>query len=136
MVTITRGQTSTFINPPDERMKGNSQYELSGWYMAEDDGKEFFWFQWDEGNLDHIAEHGVTREEAEQVVRNRPLVVAIQNRFGEERLQQVGETHTGRVLIVVTTPRAKMVRIVTAFDASRPFRRMYTAWKDAVNDAT
>ncbi len=30
-------------------------------------------FDWDEANLEHIARHGVSREEAEQVILNDPV---------------------------------------------------------------
>jgi hypothetical protein len=30
-------------------------------------------FDWDEGNLEHIAGHGITRAEAEQVILNNPI---------------------------------------------------------------
>jgi hypothetical protein len=83
------------------------------------------WFQWDGANRNHIAEHGVSTEEAEQVVLNAPLYLERQLRGGEERTPQIGETDTGRVLFVVTTWREEQIRVVTAFPASRNLRAFY-----------
>ena len=48
-------------------------------------------FDWDEANRGHIAQHGVTPDEAEQVIANRPVDTKVQLRGGEERYLQVGE---------------------------------------------
>lgn len=82
-------------------------------------------FSWDDANLAHIAEHGVSQEEAEQVVLNMPLDLEVQIRGGEERTLQVGETDAGRLLIVVTTWRQQKVRVVTAFPAKKKIREFY-----------
>jgi uncharacterized DUF497 family protein len=62
-------------------------------------------FDWDKGNLEHIAEHGVTRAEAEEAVDNDPLDLEVQMVAGEERILQVGPTRAGRMLMVATTWR-------------------------------
>jgi uncharacterized DUF497 family protein len=82
-------------------------------------------FSWDEANRNHIAEHAVSPEEAEQVVLNEPLDLEVQIRGGEERTLQVGETDAGRILIVVTTWRGAKVRVVTAFPANKRLRGLY-----------
>ncbi|HVJ05425.1 MAG TPA: BrnT family toxin [Candidatus Saccharimonadales bacterium] len=82
-------------------------------------------FSWDDANRTHIAEHGVSQEEAEQVVLNVPLDLEVQIRGGEERTLQVGETDDGRLLIVVTTWRHHKVRVVTAFPAKKKIREFY-----------
>jgi uncharacterized DUF497 family protein len=60
-------------------------------------------FHWDAGNVDHIAKHGITPAEAEQVILNNPFDLELQVRNGETRIPQLGETDGGRVLVVVTT---------------------------------
>ena len=70
-------------------------------------------FEWDQGNIDHIAKHGITPGEAEQVVLNNPVDLEFQVRSGEERIAQVGQTDTGRILVVVTTVRDELIRVVT-----------------------
>ena len=78
-------------------------------------------FQWDEANSGHIARHGVTPKEAEQVILNNPLDIGMDTMEGEERFLNLGQTSTGRVLLVVTTWREDRVRVVTAFE---PIKRL------------
>jgi uncharacterized DUF497 family protein len=92
-------------------------------------------FDWSEANRSHIARHGVTTSEAEEVLQNSPLDVTLQTNEGEERTVQVGETDKGRVLVVVTTWRGEKVRVVTSFPASARMRRFYLA-KRARNHGT
>jgi uncharacterized DUF497 family protein len=82
-------------------------------------------FDWDEANLSHIAEHGVSPAEAEQAVLNEPVDLELQLRSGEERTVQVGETDAGRILVVVTILRDGKVRVVTAFPAKKKIREFY-----------
>ena len=90
-------------------------------------------FVWDAGNIDHIARHDISPEEAEQVVENDPFDIARYLRNGEERLNQVGETDAGRVLVVVTTQRGEDTRVVTAHPADRDMRALYAQMKEADN---
>jgi uncharacterized DUF497 family protein len=82
-------------------------------------------FDWDEDNLRHIAEHGVTAEETEQVLLNDPADGGVQNHEGEERYVEVGITDALRVLVVITTNREDLIRVVTAYDASAALRDLY-----------
>jgi uncharacterized DUF497 family protein len=86
-------------------------------------------FDWDGSNRSHIAEHGVSPEEAEQVLFNEPVDLELQLRRGEERTVQVGETDAGRILIVITTSRGEKLRVVTAFPAKKKFREFYEQLK-------
>lgn len=90
-------------------------------------------FLWDAGNIDHIARHNISPEEAEQVVENDPFDIARYLRNGEERLNQVGETNAGRVLVIVTTQRGEDTRVVTAHPADRDMRALYAQMKEAAN---
>ena len=71
-------------------------------------------FNWDSANINHIARHDLTHEQVEQVIQNDPVDVARYLRNGEERLHQVGETDDGLVLVVITTVRRDLIRVVTA----------------------
>ena len=82
-------------------------------------------FDWDEENRGHIAKHRVSAAEAEQVVLNDPIDLTVQVSGGEERIVQVGETNKGRILIVVTTWRKEMIRVVTAYPAPKQLRMLY-----------
>ena len=90
-------------------------------------------FLWDAGNINHIARHDISPEEAEQVVENDPFDITRYLRNGEERLNQVGETDAGRVLVVVTTQRGEDTRVVTAHPADRDMRALYAQMKEAAN---
>ena len=90
-------------------------------------------FLWDASNIDHIARHDISPEEAEQVVENDPFDIARYLRNGEARLNQVGETDAGRVLVVVTTQRGEDTRVVTAHPADRDMRALYAQLKEAAN---
>ena len=83
-------------------------------------------FDWDDANSAHIARHGVTRDEAEQVVLGASLPLSTEERSGEERHTELGETIEGRLLLVVWTWRRRRIRVVTAFPANRKWR---TIWK-------
>jgi uncharacterized DUF497 family protein len=91
-------------------------------------------FLWDNANIDHIALHEVTPEEAEQVIENEPLEIGKVERNGELRIVHLGETDAGRVLLVAVTYRAGHVRAVTAYPASRKFRKFYDREKAKTND--
>jgi uncharacterized protein len=81
-------------------------------------------FDWDEFNPAHIARHGVEPHEAEEVITNDPIDLAITIRNGEERSEQVGETDKRRILRVVTTVRNGNTRVITAI----PLRSRWHAW--------
>jgi len=82
-------------------------------------------FDWDAANLSHIAEHGVTPEEAAQVLDNDPVDLDYHVVESEERWVTVGVTNRGRFLVVVWTIRGSAIRVVTAFDADRRYQRVY-----------
>jgi len=91
-------------------------------------------FDWDNGNINHIALHDVTPQEAEQVVQDAPLEIGKVDRIGELRIVHIGETNAGRILLVAITYRADLVRVVTAYPASRKFRKLYYEQKATTND--
>jgi uncharacterized DUF497 family protein len=76
-------------------------------------------FDWDAGNIEHIALHGVSTVEAEYVLTHPTLDVGYEDWHGEERYAEVGATANGRILLVWTTWRGDRIRVVTAFDASK-----------------
>lgn len=86
-------------------------------------------FDWNDSNIHHVAKHGITPSEAEQVILNDPIDIEIQRRGEESRVAQVGATDQGRIIIVVSTLRNGLIRVVTAFPAKRRFRTIYAAEK-------
>jgi uncharacterized DUF497 family protein len=82
-------------------------------------------FDWDEENLNHIAEHQVTSAEVEFALSNPTLEAGYQDWHEEERFAEIGATSAGRVLMIVTTWRGLKTRVVTAFDADVDFVEEY-----------
>jgi uncharacterized protein len=82
-------------------------------------------FDWDDENIRHIAAHDVSCDEAEQVINNEPVDLDVEIRNGEERFSQIGETLTARILLVVTTWRGTKLRVVTAFEPIKSWRKFY-----------
>ena len=91
-------------------------------------------FDWNSANIEHIARHDVTPEEAEQVIENRPLEIGKVERNGELRIVHVGETKANRVLLVAITYRANRIRVITAYPADRKIRKFYAEQKAKTND--
>ncbi|HSS47749.1 MAG TPA: hypothetical protein VLX28_02275 [Thermoanaerobaculia bacterium] len=74
-----------------------------------------------DGNVQHCADHGVTREEVEEVLENA-VDADISRSSG--RPVVFGDTRMGRHLIVVyESVDASTVYPVTAYEASRRYRR-------------
>jgi uncharacterized DUF497 family protein len=83
-----------------------------------------FEWDWDDANVDHIAEHDISPEEVEEVFADRhSYAEPAASTPGERRWGLVGATDAGRVLLVIYTRRAGRVRVVTARDASPVMRR-------------
>lgn len=82
-------------------------------------------FDWNSANISHLAKHDISPAEAEQVILNEPIDIGFDLRDGEERIAQIGETNTGRMLVVITTIRQERIRIVTAFPAKKRLRNFY-----------
>jgi uncharacterized DUF497 family protein len=76
-------------------------------------------FDWNFENITHLARHGVTPEEGEQVFDSFTVLLRIENHFGEIRFVEVGHTYSGRMLEVVTTQRRGKTRIITAYKPSK-----------------
>jgi uncharacterized DUF497 family protein len=66
-------------------------------------------FNWDAGNVGHIAEHEVEPVETEELL--------------------LGETSQGRILRVVITLRGELIRVVTAFEPDKRGKMFYLEWK-------
>ncbi|HXT35789.1 MAG TPA: BrnT family toxin [Chloroflexota bacterium] len=82
--------------------------------------------QWDEFNTSHVQRHGIEPADAEEAVTDpRRLGVPASNTGSEERRPVLGATAAGRLLVVVMTRRAGLIRIVTARDATQGEKKHY-----------
>ena len=86
-------------------------------------------FDWDDANISHIAEHDVSPEEAEQVLLGDSLEIDFDVANGEERWTYIGETNVARILTVVFTTRNEHMRVITAFSPSTLRMRIYLEWR-------
>jgi uncharacterized DUF497 family protein len=79
-------------------------------------------YEWDAKNTEHIAEHGVTPEEAEEACFNNPLIL----RAREGKYYVLGTTDSGRYLTVIIRPKFRgLVRVITARDMDTSERHRY-----------
>ena len=70
--------------------------------------------------------HGVTQAEAEEVFFGSPLVARDPaHSTAEPRFHALGETNSGRRLLVVFTARGSLIRVISVRDMSRSERRVY-----------
>jgi uncharacterized DUF497 family protein len=83
-------------------------------------------FDWDDGNIEHIGQHGIQPDEAEAAVLDRRRRVLPAQLVGAERRRLlIGRARGGRILFVVVTPRGGSTRVVTARDADEAEKRLY-----------
>jgi uncharacterized protein len=84
-------------------------------------------FEWDKGNEQKNAKHGVSPAEAEQVFLNEPLVVMddLKHSGNELRFHALGQTGDGRLLHITFTIRTTLIRVISARDMHRKERAIY-----------
>ena len=90
-------------------------------------------FDWDDANAHEIWEkHQVTPSECEQVLLERPLVVAadVAHSGIEDRYYALGRTGLGRRLFVVFTIRDDLIRVISARGMSRREREVFCRAED------
>ena len=75
-------------------------------------------FDWDDGNIGHLAAHDVTPVRISRSLHRR-----------ERRYAALGETSAGRVLAFVYTRRGRRIRAITAHTAPHKLRRFYADQK-------
>ena len=88
-------------------------------------------FNWDAANIAHSAQHNVLPHEAEEAYNSSPVYLDYQIEDGEQRHREIGETLTSRILVVVSTMRGDLVRIITAYPHHRALRLSYLAFKES-----
>jgi uncharacterized protein len=89
-----------------------------------------FEFEWDEGNsAKSFVRHGIAAESAEQVFRNKdllvPLGIQVAPVANEPRFGVLGTAATGELVAVSFTIRNGRIRVISARSMSRKERRHY-----------
>lgn len=84
-----------------------------------------FKFDWDDENRNHLADHHITPEEAEEVLTGPTSEEAQEPVHGEERTLAYGVTARGRFLAVAYTERATKIRPITGWDMNKRELRNY-----------
>jgi uncharacterized DUF497 family protein len=88
-------------------------------------------FEWDEHNIGHVALHGVTPMEVEQITGRRHVVIPAAAVRDEKRWKLFGRTTAGRYLVVVFTIRHNRMRTVTAYTMNQAERSTHAPQIDA-----
>jgi len=80
-------------------------------------------FEWDEGNVVHLAlRHGIEPEEAEEVFAIAPLF----RKTKRGHYAAFGPSQAGRLMVIVFEKKTKgVVRVITGWDMSSSERRYY-----------
>jgi uncharacterized DUF497 family protein len=82
-------------------------------------------FDWDDANITHLARHRVRPAEAEQVLKGGSLPLGGEDNDEEERYTELGETVSGRLLMVAWTWRHGRIRVITAFPPGREWKAFW-----------
>jgi uncharacterized DUF497 family protein len=75
--------------------------------------------------------HAIVPEEAEEAVLIEPLEADVQSHKDEPRVLCFGRTKSGRLLTILYTERHGKVRVVTAYEMTKPQQQMYFEGKSA-----
>lgn len=89
-------------------------------------------FDWDDWNTGKNWErHRVTPEEAEDVFFHDPMLLRSDSGHSgtERRFQAMGETASGRKLLVVFTVRRNLIRVISARDLNRKESNEYRRYE-------
>ena len=78
-------------------------------------------FEWDDENVEHIAQHHIETDEAEAVFDNKPLVLRSQG----GKYVAYGQSDDGRYLMVVFFRKSGMIRVVTARDLAEGEKKRF-----------
>jgi uncharacterized DUF497 family protein len=82
-------------------------------------------FDWDEHNEQHLARHGISRSDAEDVLSGNHILLEYQTRSDEQRWVAVGTTRAGRIISIVFAVRGEAMRPITGWDADKATIDLY-----------
>jgi uncharacterized DUF497 family protein len=82
-------------------------------------------FDWDQRNQAHLANHDISRADAEDVLSGNHFLLEYQMEGNEQRWLAVGATRNGRILVIVFAVRAEAIRPITGWAADRETAELY-----------
>ena len=82
-------------------------------------------FDWDEHNERHLAQHGISRSDAEEVLSGSHVLLEYQIEGNEQRWIALGATRNGRILSIVFSVRDEAMRPITGWDADKETADLY-----------
>ena len=82
-------------------------------------------FDWDDQNESHLANHDISRSDAEDVLSGNHVLLEYQMEGDEQRWLAVGATRTGRILVIVFAVRGEAVRPITGWAADKQTVELY-----------
>ena len=80
---------------------------------------------WDLHNERHLAKHGISRRDAQDVLTGDHILLEYQMEGNELRWVAVGATRKGRILNLVFTIRGEAVRPITGWVAEKETADLY-----------
>ena len=79
--------------------------------------KRWYFFVWDEHNIDNLERHKITRGEAEEVFFNRYFITANKKKHDPRRYRIDGQTNERRFLRLIVEDFGKNIaRVITGWD--------------------
>lgn len=82
-------------------------------------------FDWDRQNEGHLAKHGISRSDAEDILAGNHILLEYQMEGNEQRWFAVGSTRTGRILNIVFAVRREAIRPITGWIADKETVALY-----------
>jgi uncharacterized protein len=82
-------------------------------------------FDWDQDNEAHLAQHGISRFDAEDVLSGNHILLEYQMEGNQQRWVAVGATRTGRILNIVFAIRCEAIRPITGWPADKEMVALY-----------
>lgn len=80
-------------------------------------GKRWYFFLWDAGNLEHLAQHGISSFEAEELFFNTYAITPNKRSHGAGRFRIDGRTNAGRrIRLIFEDLGRSTARVITGWD--------------------
>ena len=80
-------------------------------------GRRWYFFKWDADNIEHLFDHRIYPDEAEQLFFNRYVITPNKKRHGRNKFRIDGRTDAGRSLRLIFEDLGQhTARIITGWD--------------------